>query len=333
MTKIAIIGAGLAGITAANTLKQHAEVTIFEKSRGVGGRIATRRATPYCFDHGAQFFTIRTKEFKSFCTPMIEQGIIKSWDGNFVEIENKQITQRRSWNQDNPHYVGSPSMNAIAKYISNDLNIKLETQICSISKNNKGWSLLDIKQNTQGEYDWVIIAAPIKQAQDLLNTSSLSRPLSSSPEIEQITMQGCFSLMLGFKEPLSIGFDAALVKNENISWISVNSSKPDRNKEFSLLIHSTNNWADQHIDDDRQQVLEYLCNHSSEIVGHDLTKAIHKDIHGWRYANIGKQRGNKFLINKETNIAMCGDWFIQGRIEAAFISGNELAKKIVSQIK
>lgn len=332
MTKIAIIGAGLAGITVANMLKQHADVTVFEKSRGVGGRIATRRAEPYYFDHGAQFFIIKNSEFRAFCEPMLQQGIIKCWYGRFAEIQNKTISQRRNWHQDNPHYVGAPSMNAIAKYISTGLNIKLETQVGSMSRNNGKWSLFDLCGNILGEYDWVIVTSPAKQTLDLLNTSLLSSRLAFMQEIEQIKMQGCFSLMLGFEQPLPLEFDAALVKGEDISWISVNSSKPDRERGFSLLIHSTNKWADKHIDDDRQQVLHYLCGRASEVIGQDLTTAVHKDIHGWRYANISKQQGQRFLIDTDTNIGICGDWLIQGRIEAAFMSGHELASKVISQI-
>ncbi|MBT4205492.1 MAG: NAD(P)-binding protein, partial [Proteobacteria bacterium] len=71
MKNIAIIGAGLSGLVAAQQLGSVAHVTIFEKSKGVGGRIATRRSGLYSFDHGAQFFTPKTELFKEFLKPMI----------------------------------------------------------------------------------------------------------------------------------------------------------------------------------------------------------------------------------------------------------------------
>ncbi len=100
MINIAIIGAGLAGLTAANILKNNANITLFEKSRGVGGRIATRRSEPYFFDHGAQFFKARSAEFKDLINPMIKQGIIQTWNDRFVEFENRKITTRRNWDFD-----------------------------------------------------------------------------------------------------------------------------------------------------------------------------------------------------------------------------------------
>jgi predicted NAD/FAD-dependent oxidoreductase len=64
--RIAIIGAGMSGLTLANRLSKIAEVVLFEKSRGVGGRMSTRQADPFTFDHGAQFFTVRDKRFSVF---------------------------------------------------------------------------------------------------------------------------------------------------------------------------------------------------------------------------------------------------------------------------
>lgn len=328
MLKIAIIGAGLAGITVANKLKNHADITIFEKSRGVGGRIATRRAETYNFDHGAQFFTIKTNEFKEFCQPLIDHGIMKCWNGNFVEIDNQGITQRRIWDNNNPHYVGAPTMNAIGKYLSIGLNIQLETQVQSISKKGKKWSVYDANEQSLGCYDWVIITAPATQTLNLVDSKS-----KFYDKIKSIKMQACFSLMLGFETPIPVEFNAALIRNADISWISVNSSKPDRNTPFSLLIHSTNNWADKHIDDDKHEVLQYLRDHTSEILGYDLNKANHQDIHGWRYANIAKQSGQQYLIDYKDNIGICGDWLMQGRVESAFISGSEIANEILEQIK
>ena len=70
MNKIAIIGTGISGLTCAHYLKELADITLFEKARGVGGRISTRRADPFCFDHGAQYFTAQSKEFKTFIKPL-----------------------------------------------------------------------------------------------------------------------------------------------------------------------------------------------------------------------------------------------------------------------
>jgi len=324
MKKIAVIGAGLSGLTAATQLREHAEVTVFEKSRGPGGRMATRYADPYFFDHGAQFFNPKTEEFISFIGPMIEKGVIKRWDGQFVEILDRNISYRREWGEEYPHYVGSPGMDAIGKYLSRDLNLILKTKIDSLSCVNEKWLIRDEDDRDLGIYDYVVLAMPPIQVKAL--ASSL---LPAFDFLDQVTMQACFSLMLAFSNPLQLDFDAALVLNEDISWISANNSKPDRSPLSCLLIHSTNKWADMHIDDNRDEVMEYLYNHSLDIINFNEDTLVYKQLHGWRYANVEKQHGEASFFDTHEKIGVCGDWFIHGRIESAFLSGLDISKKII----
>ena len=97
MTKIAIIGAGLSGMTLAHELQDFASVICFEKSRGVGGRMATRRAGSFEFDHGTQFFKARHPDFKKWLKPLIHNGIVLDWPARFVELNANGIVSKRSW--------------------------------------------------------------------------------------------------------------------------------------------------------------------------------------------------------------------------------------------
>lgn len=328
MTNIAIIGAGLSGLTVATILNDYVDITVFEKARGVGGRMSTRRAEAFSFDHGAQFFKARTNEFKAFIAPMTKEGVISTWNARFVEIQNRKIKQEWQWDDDYPHYVGVPGMNAMAKYLSQTVKVEFGTRVETIKKNkHRRWSLENEYGNSLGDYDWVISTVPAEQASNLLPGSLLF-----FPKVKAVTMTCCFSLMLGFEYALPLEFDAALIRDENISWISVNSSKPHRNGKFCLLVHSTNNWADKHIDDDREAVMNYLCQHTSEVIRHDVLKADHKAIHGWRYANIEKQEGATHFIDSNEKVGVCGDWLIQGRVEAAFTSGLEFTYKFLEEL-
>lgn len=328
MKNIVIIGAGLSGLTAGNILKNYANVTLLEKSRGVSGRMSTRRCEPYFFDHGAQFFKARTNEFQSFIAPMIEERVIERWNARFVEIKDKEIIEKQQWGKDCPHYVGVPGMNAIGKYLSQGLKTQLGKHVQSIRKQHGKWILEDSQGNELGKYDWAVSAAPAQQASIFLPSS-----LPFFPKVNAVKMKGCFSLMLGFQGALPLEFDAALVRGGDIHWVSVNNSKPGRNDVFCLLIHSTNSWADDHIDDDPNWILNDLCHQTSEIIGYDISKADHKVIHRWRYANTEKQGSNTHFIDRNEKIGICGDWFIQGCVEAAFTSGFKLAHDIVKELE
>ena len=325
--KIAIIGAGLSGLTIASKLKNFADITIFDKSRGAGGRICTRYAEPYVFDHGAQFFIARSNKFKNFIEPMIEAGVIQSWNAKFVEIKKDKIISKRQWNNNNPHYVGSPTMSSIGKYLSQDLNIQLNSEV-SINRSKDQWQIVDKEGNDQGVFDWVISTAPVSQSAILLPVDFKFHETLLSRK-----MMGCFSLMIGFDDSIDLAWEAALVAGVDISWISVNSSKPGRNGNFTLLVHSTNLWAEENINEEKDAVIEHLMNETSKIIGKKVYDANHIDLHRWKYANIKKQDVGPPFIDKKNKIAACGDWCIKGRIESAFLSGFDLANEMRSLIE
>ena len=320
--KIAIIGAGLSGLTAAINLDRTADITLFEKSRGAGGRICTRYVDSYNFDHGAQFFTARSAEFKQFLKPLIKSGVIDNWKARWIEVKDNRIINRQQWNDDLPRYVGVPSMSSIGKYLSKNLNIKLNTEV-SIEKSPKGWNIIGYDGEVFDHYDWVISAIPAEQSLKLLPDY-----FSHYDALKQKKMFGCYSLMLGFNEALDLDWDAAQLTGTDVSWIAVNSSKPGRPDDYSLLVHSTNDWAEEHLDDDMDAVKEYLCSQLAKIIGQNVYSAQHIDLHRWRYANISKQDQNILFIDSESKLAACGDWCQKGRIEEAFRSGFDLAKEM-----
>ena len=321
--KIAIIGAGISAITIAQNLKAIASVSLFEKSRGVGGRMAFRRSGSYEYDHGAQFFTAKTKNFKNFIKPLIRENVIKRWDARFAEFKNNKLLRQITWGSEYPHYVGAPGMNSISKYLSKGLDVKLNIKVNKIIRNAAdSWELFDDNLNNLGEFDWVISTAPPIQSAEILPEC-----FKHHNDLLNKEMVGCFSLMLGFSKALPLSWDAALITDADISWVSINNSKPDRVKSFSMLVHSTNAWAEKHLSDNPQSVISYLTRETSKIIGHDTNQADHIDLHAWRYANIGKQAKSDLLIDYDNSLAACGDWLIHGRIESAFEVGLMMAKK------
>ena len=321
--KIAIIGAGISGLTLAHRFKDKFEVTIFEKSKGVGGRVATRRAGDFAFDHGAQFFKIRTSRFKAFMQPLIDNEIIMPWCGKFAEITKNKVTKTRIWSNDNPHYVGLSANNGIGKYLAEDLKVIRSCKITHI----KDRFLIDNSGTQFGPYDWIFLTCPLPQVTALL----FDKPVQFLAETK--TISACYSLMLGFDEPVVLDFDMALVKKQDISWISVNSSKPGRETKQSILVHSTNAWANQHLEDNQDDVMQHLLKATSDTLSYDCTKADFTGLHRWRYANASRQEGQLFYIDYKKRIAICGDGFIKGRVESAFISADSLANDFLTQGK
>ena len=318
-----MIGAGLAGCTAARQLSEIAKVKVFEKSKRPGGRIATRSSSQHQIDHGAQFFTARSSDFKEFLTPFVDAGCVARWEGRFAEFDGAQLIRQTEWGGSPPHWVGTPTMSDFVESLSNSLDCVFDVEVARVEKEKGRWILFDTQGNLLGDYDWIILTAPAPQTHNLLPNE-----ISFKTQVGLIKMLGCYSLILGYRHTVNLPFDAALVKNASISWISVNSSKPNR-KNFSMLVHSTNKWAEQNMNTDLAKVQEKLFEFTSEILDFNVKSADYMETKRWRFANSIRQTDQPFFLDRSNQIASCGDWCIRGRIEAAFLSAKKLAVELL----
>jgi predicted NAD/FAD-dependent oxidoreductase len=139
--------------------------------------------------------------------------------------------------------------------------------------------------------------------------------------------------MLGFSENLPLEFEAAHVLHSDISWIAVNSHKPGRSDRFTLMVHSSEEYSEAHIDDDRETVMQHLMNETSNVIGHDVSIADYKTVHGWRYANNAKRENYHIFLDPDSKLAACGDWCLGGRVEGAFTSAYNLVNAMKEVVK
>ncbi len=327
MARIAIIGAGLSGLVTANALAADHSVVVFDKSRGTGGRMATRYAGRYEFDHGAQFFTARTDAFAAECRRMLEAGVIGIWQAEFRDFRGADIVAERRWGADYRHYVGTPRMNTIGKCLDRDINLRLETEINSIRWDHGRWSLFDASDDKLGDFDWLVLALPAPQAATLVPADE-----GFSKRCADVEMRACYAMMLGFSKPLPISWHAAHVRDADISWISVNSSKPGRPGSECIVVHSTNAWADSNIDAPSDVVQQHLLAEFRRVSGVNPTAAEFVATHRWRYANVAPQSAEACYVDENRQLAACGDWFIHGRIEAAHSSAAAMLERLTGSL-
>lgn len=323
MTRVAVIGAGLSALAFAGELGDAAQIRMFEKSRGYGGRMATRRHQGFQFDHGAQFFTAKSESFRSFLQPFVDKGVVACWDARFVEFEGDRVTARRRWSGEYPHYVAVPGMNALARALGESLDVELNTRVSNIRSAGEDWQLQDDAGRDLGRFDWVVCTVPATQAVALLPAE-----FAHLEVVYSRGMPGCYALMLGFTEALALDWDAALVKESAISWISVDNSKPGRPAGSSLLVQASNLWAEANMELDDRAVIAQLVAETSRVIGQDVSQADHVGLHRWRYANPAQRRGTQSLVDAGHRLAACGDWCVHGRVESAFLSGLDAARRI-----
>ncbi len=324
MKNVAVIGAGLSGVTIASLLKKKFRVKIFEKSLSVGGRMSTRKEPPFIFDHGAQYFKIENKEFRDFLSDLLSKKIIRTWNFKCAYFEGNKLEKIKTLTSKDQIFVGVPNMDSIVKYLSKNFDVIVNTKIEKIVKKKEAWYLFDENNNKFGKYDWIILSLPAEQSLRLSNKS-----FSFYDLLKNIKMKNCFSLMIGLSHSPNLNYDCAIIKNKDIAWLAVNNSKPLRPKKFSILSNSSFEYAEKNINTPRENVLTNLLNETQNLFKKDKLKINFVKLHHWMYVETENSPKEDFFIDHERKIAVCGDWFINSRVEGAYLSASRLSKNIL----
>ncbi len=336
---IAVIGAGMAGIACARTLVQAGHrVTVFEKSAGLGGRMATRSSAFGTFDHGAQYFTVRDPRFAQALqtTPKL----CKPWSANTVRVlDELGRVAAAGLPAREPHWVPVPGMNALVSAWAQPLlqseQIETRTRVDAIEPdalNPKQWQLrstgVDESRHVYSGFDAVLLSIPSAQAQQLL---LVSKQNALQKQISHVTVAPCWTLMLAFPQAMqptmsTLGpqWNAARSTHHRIAWLARESSKPGRGAVERWTVQASAAWSQEHLQDDALRVQSKLHKAFSEITGIRAEPA-HIDTQRWLYAQTTQPLGKSHLWDAKSGLGICGDWCIGHRVEDAFVSGLELA--------
>lgn len=321
MTRVAVIGAGLSGLVCAQHLQRAGcDVHVFEKSRGVGGRLATRRIGDVTFDHGAQYFTIRDPAFKLICSEWQDRGLIARWDPRILQLTRDKGQWIRSPARVDERWVGTPTMTAPAKFIATSLStIHLQTRVLKLLFTSKYWNLVT-DQGEKKDFDKVVLALPPAQADALFPNDTLRIPLAP-----------CWALML--ETSAKFDFDAAFIGGDAaIAWTACDSSKPGRQitgDQERWVIHASPAWSEKHLEASADAVASLLDAELMEIFEQKMA-TVHPP-HRWRYALPTAPLADRSLQLGES-IWACGDWCGGPRVEGAFLSGLDVARRVVANL-
>ncbi len=348
---IAVVGGGMAGVACARTLLQAGHrVTLFEKSRGFGGRMSTRRTEFGGFDHGTQYFTVRDSRFaKALLTA---QDVVRAWSVSTVRVldEFGQVLASAPAPTE-PHFVAIPGMNALVSHWAQPLlqpevygvhgaRVLMETRVTHIERdvlNAEQWQLRAEDsaggQAVVGGFDRVVLAQPHLQAHDLLLASGHAPHLRQMLEPVQVTP--CWTLMVAYPNAMQPGlphigpqWNAARSTHHRISWLARENSKPGRERIERWTVQASAAWSAKHLEDDAERVKAKLLKGFAEITGIRATPA-HAVVHRWRFSQTQTPLGQPFILDAELGIGLCGDWCLGHRVEDAFVSGLELALEMI----
>lgn len=321
---VAIIGAGIAGLTCAKKLVDNGiNVTLFEKSRGVGGRMSTRRTPDQeRFDHGAQYFTARDERFKAVVDTWLRADVVAPWNGRFVKLSDGEISVE---DRNTTRYVGVPGMSSVCRHMATGLQIYLNTKVLPPERRGTRWHLRCQDQIDRGEFDCVISSAPASQTAGLLCAAS-----ELQHEADSVIMHGCWAAMLSFDRPLKLGFEGAFIEKSPLAWIACNSSKPRRDHgSETWVLHGAPDWSEEHMGDSPEHTLDKLTTAFFKATGQEHVRPNFSTCHRWRYAIPASPLDTPYLFEPALRLGACGDWCGGPRVEGAFLSGMAMADRIM----
>ncbi|MFJ9991591.1 NAD(P)/FAD-dependent oxidoreductase [Pseudomonas putida] len=324
---IAIIGAGIAGLSAAQALQKAGQnVHLFDKGHGSGGRMASKRSDAGALDLGAQYFTARDRRFVEQVQQWVAAGWVEQWKPQLYNYRDGELTPSPD---EQTRWVGVPRMSAITRGLLKDVTVNFGCRIAEVFRGKQYWHLQDTEGCSHGPFSQVVIAVPAPQATPLLAATPKLAAVAAG-----VQMEPTWAIALGFQAPLDTPMQGCFVQDNPLDWLARNRSKPGRDEHLDTwVLHATSHWSRQHLDLPREEVIEQLWGEFAELVGCVVPAPTFALAHRWLYARpVGNHEWGT-LADADQGLYACGDWCLSGRVEGAWLSGQEAARRLLEHLE
>jgi len=272
------------------------------------------------FDHGAQYISPKTIQFKKFITNLCKKKILKKWSGKHIFLN-----KLKKENKNHVKIIGCKGNNDISKHLIKNINCNFQSELERIKFVNEKWKLV-FKNNNAKYYDKLVLTCPFPQLK------KLSKKFIKHPFIKQkIKMDANITVMIEIKKT-NKNISSYLFNDKILGWAAKeNSKKRFKSKNDLWTLQSTNLWANKKINKNRENKeknSKILIDQFFKLTGIKKTKILSSLNHGWKYSSNSRSLKIKSYWNKKLNLGVCADWFVGPRVEAGWISANDLFKKI-----
>lgn len=316
---IAIVGAGIAGLSCAARLAAAGRrVVLFDKGRGLGGRMATRRMEtplgPVAFDMGAQFFTARDPQFAAEVAEWARLGLAERWPA----------AREDAW-------IGVPAMNAVVKHLGTGHDIRLSSHVSGFVREPEGWRVLG-KGIAARHFSTVVLAVPAEQAAPLLSLQDFALGMIA----HHARSRPCWTAMFSFDRRLPME-DNIVRESGAIGWAARSTGRPGRparpgSAPESWVVQAEADWSAEHLERPADEIHPLLLAELEAALGTALPAPVASAAHRWRYA-LSAASGEGCLWNPVLRLGACGDWLLGPRVECAWLSGRILADRMMESAR
>ncbi|MBU3701037.1 MAG: hypothetical protein FGM58_03195 [Acidimicrobiia bacterium] len=321
--RVVVLGAGMAGLTAARRLAGSCDVVVLDKGRGVGGRLATRRLADATFDHGAQFLTTHTPEFADSVAQWVESGVVVPWFRGRIGPDGT--------NDPDGHvrYRGAKSMNAIAKHLATGLDVRTASLVSSVGRDGAGWTV-SMADDSVLEADAVLMTPPVPQTLALLSAGGVELAAAEREALCAVEYDPCVALMVVLDGPSGLVDPGAIDPDDGpIDWMADNRVKGVSDVP-AVTIHATAEFSRDHWDVADDEIADALLTAAAlEAAAVPGARSIHK----WRYARPSVEHSERCLVLDGPAPMVCaGDAFGGAKVEGAALSGAAAADALAQAL-
>ncbi|WP_461516121.1 NAD(P)/FAD-dependent oxidoreductase [Porticoccus sp.] len=313
---IAIVGAGLAGASLAHRLlKAGCKVTIYEKSRGTGGRLARCRIGETTANMGAPWFEPRSPAFRHWLT---QQAEIQKFNLSPSDFSGQSLPQLEI-------FTATPTQSSLTRRLVDGATLQSSTRIARLQPGRKGVLIEDDQGQVLASHDAAIVTVPAPQAIALLSSkdgfaTQAARVIPQPKWVTVVSLQqpsGATSSCFSGRHPLL----SRVVKQP----ASTHSGGPLRE---TWLLEANAEWSDRHQNDASHSVTVDMLQSFTQLTDRALDITGLRS-HLWLYAQHTSPLTENYLWCPEQRIGACGDWFNRPGSEGAWFSANLLADKLL----
>jgi renalase len=309
---VIVVGAGIAGLLAAGRLQERGfDVHVLEKSRGVGGRMATKRIDGAVFDPGAQYFTARVPEFERLVRDWEARGLVAEWGSGL-----------------HPRWRGAPAMTAVPKFLAETLHVVREARATAVRRLEGGWAVA-CENGREWRSAGVLLTPPVPQSLALIDAGQTALPAAVRADLEALEYFPSLAAMLTLDGASGLPSGGLKLDNGPIAWMADNQLKGISPAQVSVTVHASPGYSEANYARPEPTVLEELLDVAQLYLGAAVTAAA---LHRWRYSLPKSTHRERCLALEDQRLVFAGDAFGGPRVEGAAVSGLAAAERLATAL-